>query len=81
MGNINDLMNQADKALDTMRPYLAKDGGDLEILELTNDMILKIKLLGSCETCPMSAMTLRAGIEQAVIKAVPEIKAVEAINI
>ncbi len=77
----NELIRQADEALNTMRPYLEKDGGDLEILELTDDMILKIKLLGSCESCPMSAMTLRAGIEQAVIRAVPQIKAVHAINI
>lgn len=75
------LVLQADEALNTMRPYLKKDGGDLEILELTDDMILKIKLLGSCESCPMSMMTLRAGIEQAVINAVPEIRSVQATNI
>lgn len=77
----DNLLIEANKALNTIRPYLVKDGGDLEVLGLTDDMILEIKLLGSCESCPMSMMTLRAGIEQAVIKAVPEIKGVHAINI
>lgn len=68
------------QALDTIRPYLEADGGDMKVVGLTNDMILKIELLGTCSSCTMSAMTLKAGVEQAVLKAVPEIKAVEAIN-
>jgi Fe-S cluster biogenesis protein NfuA len=76
-----DLLKRVEDALDTIRPYLQADAGNVSILEITNDMVLKIKLLGSCESCPMSIMTLKAGIEQAVKKAVPEIKSVEAINI
>ncbi len=68
-------------ALDTIRPYLEADGGDLRVIGLTNKMTLQIELLGTCSSCTMSAMTLKAGVEQAVLKAVPEIKAVEAINI
>ena len=68
------------QALDTIRPYLEADGGDMKVVGLTKDMILKIELLGTCSSCTMSAMTLKAGVEQAVLKAVPEIKAVEAIN-
>jgi Fe-S cluster biogenesis protein NfuA len=68
-------------ALDTIRPYLEADGGDMKVVGLTKDMILQIELLGTCSSCTMSAMTLKAGVEQAVLKAVPEIKAVEAINL
>ncbi|MCB0504710.1 MAG: NifU family protein [Cyclobacteriaceae bacterium] len=67
-------------ALDTIRPYLEADGGDMKIIELTNDMVLRIELLGACSSCKMSTMTLKAGVEQAVLKAVPEIKSVEAIT-
>ncbi len=67
-------------ALDTIRPYLKADGGDLRVIALTKEMVLKIELLGTCSSCSISAMTLKAGVEQAVLKAVPEIKAVEAIN-
>jgi Fe-S cluster biogenesis protein NfuA len=76
-----DLLRRVEEALDTIRPYLQADAGNVSILEITDEMVLKIKLLGSCESCPMSIMTLKAGIEQAVKKAVPEITAVEAINI
>ncbi len=67
-------------ALDTIRPYLEADGGDIRVVKLTKDMTLQIELLGTCSSCSMSSMTLKAGVEQAVLKAVPEIKAVEAIN-
>ncbi|TAE02312.1 MAG: NifU family protein, partial [Bacteroidetes bacterium] len=69
------LLAKVNLALEVIKPYLAKDEGDLRVVEITADKIVKIELLGTCETCPMSAMTLKAGIEQAVLKAVPEIKA------
>ena len=81
MSGKEDLLARVEAALDTIRPYLIADAGNVSILEITEENILKIKLLGSCESCPMSIMTLKAGIEQAVLKAVPEIKAVEAINL
>lgn len=68
------------KALNTIRPYLEADGGDMKIIDLTDDMVLRIELLGACSSCKMSTMTLKAGVEQAVLKAVPEIKSVEAIT-
>ena len=74
------LQERLDQALDTIRPYLEADGGDMKVVGLTKNMVLKIELLGTCSSCSMSAMTLKAGVEQAVLKAVPEIKAVEAIN-
>ena len=81
MNNQADLLERVELALNSIRPYLEADAGNVSIVEITTDMVLKIKLLGSCESCPMSIMTLKAGIEQAVLKAVPEIKAVEAVNL
>ena len=68
-------------ALETIRPYLVADGGDLRILEITEDKVVKVELLGNCGSCPMSTMTMKAGIEQAVKSAVPEIKGVYATNV
>lgn len=77
----NSLEERINEALAAIRPYLERDGGNLQIKEITPEGILKIELLGACMTCPMSAMTLKAGIEQTVLQAVPEIKAVIAINL
>ena len=67
--------------MDSIRPYLEADGGNVSIEEITPEGVVKLKLLGSCGSCPMSIMTLKAGIEQAIKKAVPEITAIEAINL
>lgn len=75
------LFEQVEAALDTIRPYLEADGGNVAVEEITPDKVVKLKLLGSCGSCPMSIMTLKAGIEQAIQKAVPEITGVEAINL
>jgi len=63
-----------------VRPYLETDGGDVKILDINDDMVVRVELQGACGSCPMSTMTLRAGLEES-IKRVPEIRAVEAINI
>lgn len=76
-----DLLQKVESALDSIRPYLEADGGNVSVEEITSDNIVKLKLLGSCGSCPMSIMTLKAGIEQAIKKAVPEIEGVEAINL
>lgn len=75
------LIEQVESALDSIRPYLEADGGNVSIEEITPDNVVRLKLLGSCGSCPMSIMTLKAGIEQAIKKAVPEVTAVEAINL
>jgi Fe-S cluster biogenesis protein NfuA len=77
----NELLQRVEKSLDTMRPYLNDDGGNVEVVEITDDMIVRLKLIGACSTCPQSFMTMKAGIEEAVRRAVPEIKSVEAINL
>ncbi|MEJ8801539.1 NifU family protein [Pontibacter sp. H249] len=76
-----DFMLRIEGALDQIRPYLEADGGNVKVLEVTDEMVLKLELLGACGSCPMSAMTLKAGVEQSVLRAVPEIKAVEAVNV
>ncbi len=76
-----DMVERVDNALDAIRPYLKTDGGDVKVLEVSADGVVKLELMGSCGSCPMSAMTLKAGIEESIRKAVPEITAVEAINV
>lgn len=77
---LNQLMQRVEKALDEVRPFLKADEGDVQLVEVTDDFVARIELLGACSTCSMSGMTMRAGIEQAILKAVPEIKSVEAVR-
>ena len=76
-----ELREQIEFALDTIRPYLEADGGNVRVVELTEDMVLKIEMLGSCGSCPMSSMTLKQGVEESIMRAIPEITRVEAINL
>jgi Fe-S cluster biogenesis protein NfuA len=68
------------EAIDTIRPYLQADSGDLELIDITEDAIVKVKLTGACAVCPMFLMTLRAGVERSLMRQVPSIKRVEAVN-
>ncbi len=65
-----------ESALESIRPYLQKDGGDVEFVELTEDKVVKVKLIGACISCDMSAMTLKAGIEESIKNVYPDIKSV-----
>lgn len=76
-----DLLQRVENALDSIRPYLEADGGNVSIEEITPGNIVRLRLLGSCGSCPMSIMTLKAGIEQAIKRSVPEIEGIEAINL
>ena len=64
------------KTLEKVRPYLQSDGGDIEFIEITDDMSVKVRLKGACYGCPFSLQTLKAGVEQAIMRDVPEIKRV-----
>ncbi|MGV8877477.1 MAG: NifU family protein [Sphingobacteriaceae bacterium] len=75
------LLQQVEDALDTIRPYLEADGGNVSVEEITPDNVVRVRLLGSCGSCPMSIMTLKAGIEEAIRKAVPQIVGIEAVNL
>jgi Fe-S cluster biogenesis protein NfuA len=66
-------------ALETVRPFLQEDGGDVELVNVTDDGIVVLKLTGACATCPMSIMTLRAGIERALMREIPDVRRVEAV--
>jgi Fe-S cluster biogenesis protein NfuA len=68
------------KALESVRPFLQADNGDIELVDVTNDGIVKVRLLGECEKCPLSIMTLRAGIERTLMKQVPGVRRIEAVN-
>jgi Fe-S cluster biogenesis protein NfuA len=73
------VLAKINKGIESVRPYLVADGGDIELVEVTNDNIVRVRLLGACEGCPFSVMTLKAGIEQAIKKEWPQLKALEAV--
>jgi Fe-S cluster biogenesis protein NfuA len=76
-----DLLQRVESALDSIRPYLEADGGNVSVEEITPENIVKVRLLGACGSCPMSVMTMKAGIEQAIKRSVPEIEGIEAVNL
>jgi Fe-S cluster biogenesis protein NfuA len=76
MSEIKNVRERVLKALERVRPYLQSDGGDIELLEVTDDLSVKVRLTGACHGCPFSMQTLKAGVEQAIMKEVPEIKKV-----
>ena len=78
MGIITDenIINKIEEALTQVRPYLESDGGDIRLVEVTDDYVVKVKLLGACSDCQVSVMTLKAGVEQAIKKVLPEVKEV-----
>ena len=74
------MKEKVEAALAKVRPNLQADGGDVELVEVTNDGIVKVKLTGACGGCPMAQMTLKMGIEKFLQKEVPEVKGVEAVQ-
>jgi Fe-S cluster biogenesis protein NfuA len=73
------MREKVQEAIDSIRPFLQADGGDVELVDVTADGVVKVRLVGACGCCPMSMMTLKAGIEQRVKEQVPEVKTVEAV--
>jgi Fe-S cluster biogenesis protein NfuA len=76
-----ELTQRIEASLDSIRPYLEADGGNVRVNQITDDHIVKLEFIGACGTCPMSTMTFKAGVEEAIKKAVPEIKGIEVINL
>lgn len=76
-----ELANKVEHALNEVRPYLETDGGNVKVLGVDNDRVVTLELLGACGSCPMSVMTMKAGIEETIKRQVPEIKDVRAVNI
>lgn len=73
------MRDKVEKALDKIRPSLQADGGNVELVDVTEDGIVKVRLTGACRGCPMSQMTLKMGIEKSLMKEIPEIKEVQAV--
>ena len=78
MGIITDqtILSKIEVALEEIRPFLEADGGDINFIELTDEWVVKVKLIGACSSCNISMMTLKNGVEMAVKRAVPEVKEV-----
>ncbi|MCA6070217.1 MAG: NifU family protein [Endomicrobium sp.] len=74
------LKEKVEKALETVRPHLQADGGNVELIDTTENGIVKVKLTGACGDCPMAAMTLQYGVTSAIKQAVPEVKEVQAVQ-
>lgn len=75
------IIERVEKALDEIRPYLQTDGGNVKVLDVDDEMVVSLELLGACGTCPMSVMTMKAGIEEAIKRQVPEVSDVRASNL
>ena len=76
----NAMEEKIKKTIESVRPFLQADSGDVELVEVSEDGIVKVRFIGDCENCPMSTMTLRAGIERALLKAIPQIRRIESVN-
>ena len=73
------MFDKVQEVIDKIRPLLQADGGDVELVDVTDDGIVKVRLQGACAGCPMSQMTLKMGIEQELKKAIPEVKSVQSV--
>ena len=71
-----EILNKVNSVIDSVRPYLQNDWGNIELVELTDDMVVKVRLQGACGACPYSLMTLKNGVEEAIRHEIPEIKEV-----
>jgi Fe-S cluster biogenesis protein NfuA len=80
MINGSDLLKRVNDVVSKLRPYLQSDGGDIKVLEITDNYVVKVKLMGACGNCPFSENTMKAGIEQALRKEIPEITDVIAVD-
>lgn len=76
----DDLSARVEAALDNIRPYLVMDGGNVRVLEINKEKKLTLEFVGNCGSCPMSTMTFKAGVEEAIKKSVPEIGVIEVVN-
>ena len=81
IATVEELTQRIEASLDSIRPYLEADGGNVKIKQITNDHVVKLEFVGACGSCPMSTMTFKAGVEEAIKRAVPEIKGIEVVNL
>ena len=76
----NEIEGKILSALDEIRPYLQSDGGDISLVDISEDLEVRVKMMGACGTCPMSIQTLQLGVERVIQKAVPQVKKVIAVD-
>jgi Fe-S cluster biogenesis protein NfuA len=81
MSKQSKLAERIEASLDSIRPYLEADGGNVRVQHISDDHVVKLEFVGACGTCPMSTMTFKAGVEEAIRKAVPEVKSIEVVNL
>lgn len=79
--NKSDVLLKVDAALNQVRPFLKSDGGDVKVVNLSDDGVLTLEFLGNCGSCSMSNMTFKSGIEESVLREAPEVKSVEVTNL
>jgi len=81
MSTIEELSRKIESSLDSIRPYLKADGGNVKVSHISDDHVVQLEFVGACGNCSMSTMTFKAGVEAAIMRDVPEIKAIEVINL
>jgi Fe-S cluster biogenesis protein NfuA len=81
MNTVEELSNRIEKSLNSIRPYLEADGGNVKVFEITEDHVVRLEFVGACGNCRMSTMTFKAGVEAAIRRDVPEVKSIEVINL
>ncbi len=79
--NVEELTGKIESSLDSIRPYLQADGGNVRVNEITPEGVVKLEFVGNCGNCSMSTMTFKAGVEAAIKRDVPEVKGIEVINL
>ncbi len=79
--NLENITQRVEASLESIRPYLNADGGDIKITEISDDLVVKLEFLGACGNCKMSTMTFKAGVVEAIKRAVPEVASIEVINL
>jgi Fe-S cluster biogenesis protein NfuA len=75
-----EILGKVAVVMDQLRPFLEADGGNMELIEISDDFVVKVRLIGACSSCSMSPMTLKAGLEENLKIVLPQIKGVEAVN-
>ena len=76
-----EILARVERAPDGLRPYLEADGGNVRVLDMSPDRVVRLEFVGNCVNCPMSSMTFKAGVEEAIRKSVPEVNSVEVVNL
>lgn len=78
---LEEISRKIEASLDTIRPYLKADGGDVKVSHISEDHVVRLEFIGACGNCSMSSMTFKAGVEAAIKRDVPEVRSIEVVNL